>query len=283
MKLNYQMKQNHISVRWRFSFIALCFSPLLTAQTPPRDEASFPPPPLYYGRQDESIISRSANARRGLESAQRALEGVEQANRLERLRAEEERRKILWERDQAEWKQKQAAKQQASTQSTELSYQEEEATTAEYQKKANQGIGKYQTALGVRYATGKGCPKDLVLAYMWFNISAANNPQAATAREVIAQDMTPEQIVEGQKLSRNWKSVAVTEQHPPEDTDSITQVKPQPVDASAEFRRGYKEGYKKADPYGTSPTPPLAEFGHKTYEDGFGRGYAQAILDSARR
>lgn len=53
---------------------------------------------------------------------------------------------------------------------------------------------------------GEGVPKDLVLAYMWANLAAAQgNEMAKEARDVWEKQMTPAQIAEGQKLSRDWK------------------------------------------------------------------------------
>ena len=71
-----------------------------------------------------------------------------------------------------------------------------------------------QMNLGLLYLEGKGVPKDLVLAYMWVNLAAATAPQndlvsmgnnIAKEREVLAGRMTPEQIAEAQRLSREWK------------------------------------------------------------------------------
>jgi len=54
-------------------------------------------------------------------------------------------------------------------------------------------------------ARGQGVPQDLVSAYMWFNLAAmAGNQQAANNRDVAAQHMTQAQIVEAQKLAREW-------------------------------------------------------------------------------
>ena len=49
-------------------------------------------------------------------------------------------------------------------------------------------------------------PTDYVTAYMWFNLSAAaGDENAATMRNKLAEAMTPEQIAEAQKMSREWK------------------------------------------------------------------------------
>ena len=61
------------------------------------------------------------------------------------------------------------------------------------------------------YGNGDGVPRDLVFAYTWFNLSAAQgNETAQRNNEMIAQVMTREQIAEAQRLSTEW-----IEAHPP--------------------------------------------------------------------
>ena len=56
------------------------------------------------------------------------------------------------------------------------------------------------------YAKVEGVPKDFVTAYMWRNLAAAQgNETAKSARDVLELSMTPGQIAEAQKLSREWK------------------------------------------------------------------------------
>ena len=44
-----------------------------------------------------------------------------------------------------------------------------------------------------------------MLAYMWFNLSAAQGtPGAQGNKDIIEQQMTSEQIAEAQRLSREW-------------------------------------------------------------------------------
>jgi hypothetical protein len=51
-----------------------------------------------------------------------------------------------------------------------------------------------------------GMPQDVVLAYMLWNLAAANgNTNATEQRAAIARQMTQEQIEEGQAMSRSWK------------------------------------------------------------------------------
>jgi len=74
---------------------------------------------------------------------------------------------------------------------------------------ADKGYAPAQLSLGARYADGDGAPQDYVRAYTWFNLSAAQgglqSQEAEKRRGIIAQRMTPEQIAEAQKLTREWK------------------------------------------------------------------------------
>lgn len=55
----------------------------------------------------------------------------------------------------------------------------------------------------------------------------------------------------------------------------LTEISP----LSGDFSSGYRAGYKKAYPFGLCPLPPLPPLGRNSYEDGFGMGYAQGMLD----
>ena len=72
-----------------------------------------------------------------------------------------------------------------------------------YRKAAGQGHAKAQLNLGVRYAKGEGVPEDDVQAYAWINLSAAQGDETAEQiRTALRQRMTPAQIADAQKLSR---------------------------------------------------------------------------------
>ncbi len=76
---------------------------------------------------------------------------------------------------------------------------------------AEQGDALAQFILGLMYTNGDGVPEDLVYAYMWFNLSAAQGDETArNHKDIIEQRMTREQIAEAQRLSREW-----IEAHPP--------------------------------------------------------------------
>jgi TPR repeat protein len=62
---------------------------------------------------------------------------------------------------------------------------------------AKQGLVDAQYNLGVMYANGSGTPKNKVLAYVWWNIAAAQGSKnAANNRNLIEKDMAPNQIAE---------------------------------------------------------------------------------------
>jgi len=75
-----------------------------------------------------------------------------------------------------------------------------------YRKAAEQGFAMSQFNLGEMYAGGLGMPQDYVQAYMWYSIANANgDTKGELNRDLIEKQMTPAQIVEAQKLAREWK------------------------------------------------------------------------------
>ena len=79
-----------------------------------------------------------------------------------------------------------------------------------YLMAAGQG---YFTAIfkaGSIYLSGEGVEPDPVRAYMWFAVAAALAPEGAREpanrnKELVALQMTPEQIAEAEELARNWR------------------------------------------------------------------------------
>ena len=65
--------------------------------------------------------------------------------------------------------------------------------------------------LGIMYQAGNGVPQDYVEAHKWFNLSAAWAPdadireRAVKARDELASMMTPAQVAEAQRMSREWQ------------------------------------------------------------------------------
>jgi TPR repeat protein len=74
-----------------------------------------------------------------------------------------------------------------------------------YRLSAEQGYAKAPYNLGLMYGKGEGVPQDYVQAHMWFNLAAAQgDADAAKNRDIVAKNMTPDQIAEAQKLAREW-------------------------------------------------------------------------------
>jgi len=72
-----------------------------------------------------------------------------------------------------------------------------------YLKAAEQGDSGAPYFLGSMYEHGWGVLQDYVTAYAWYNVSASNGyPWAPDARDGIRKRMTPDQIGEGQALSK---------------------------------------------------------------------------------
>ena len=78
---------------------------------------------------------------------------------------------------------------------------------------ANAGDVSAQLLLGLAYEFGLGVPQDYVEAHKWFNIAASladedgdeeGRKTFAENRDGVAEDMTPQQIAEAQKLAREW-------------------------------------------------------------------------------
>ena len=75
-----------------------------------------------------------------------------------------------------------------------------------YRLAAEQGFAPAQYNLGVMYTNGQGVPKDSVSAHMWFNVAASNgNKDAVKNRNMLVEQMTPQQIEKAQEMARNWK------------------------------------------------------------------------------
>ena len=74
---------------------------------------------------------------------------------------------------------------------------------------ADQGQEVAQHSLGEMYAKGEGVQRDFVQAHIWFNLAAAHGYEdAEKARWTIEQQMTPAQVLQAQKMAREWKPKA---------------------------------------------------------------------------
>jgi TPR repeat protein len=74
-----------------------------------------------------------------------------------------------------------------------------------FTKAAEQGDYKAQFFMGFMYDMGKGTLKDSILAYAWYNVSASQGLEPAFKnRDSLEEAMTPNQIAEAQKLSKEF-------------------------------------------------------------------------------
>jgi TPR repeat protein len=68
----------------------------------------------------------------------------------------------------------------------------------QYRRAAEGGLAAAQSRLGALYEYGEGVPWDNVLAYMWFNLAAAQGHEdAPELKNVIEEQMTRAQIAGG--------------------------------------------------------------------------------------
>ncbi|MFA7237564.1 MAG: trypsin-like peptidase domain-containing protein [Phycisphaeraceae bacterium] len=78
-----------------------------------------------------------------------------------------------------------------------------------FRRAAEQGNVASQNMLGLAYWLGNGVARDYVKAYAWFNIAAAGGYEdAAKSRDSLAQEMTPQQVAEAQRLSSAFQAKA---------------------------------------------------------------------------
>ena len=74
-----------------------------------------------------------------------------------------------------------------------------------HRRAAEQGHAISQYNLGNLIRSGKGVQQDYVEAYKWYNLAAAQgNDLARLDLERLAKKMTSAQIVEAEKLARDW-------------------------------------------------------------------------------
>ena len=114
-------------------------------------------------------------------------------------------------REAAQWYGKAAAQGHANAQfSLGVMYQRGEGVDKDareaaqwYRKAAEQGHAKAQFNLGSLLLWGEGVAKDILLAYGWVTLAAAQGDERAVeARTILQGNMTPAQIAEGEKRSR---------------------------------------------------------------------------------
>jgi TPR repeat protein len=76
-----------------------------------------------------------------------------------------------------------------------------------YRLAAQQGNSSAQSNLGAMYANGQGVAQDYVKAHSWYQLSTLNGSTGAVKnRDIVAKQMTPQQIVDAQKLAQDCQA-----------------------------------------------------------------------------
>jgi hypothetical protein len=76
-----------------------------------------------------------------------------------------------------------------------------------YHLAAEQGLASAQYYLGRLYVESAGTERDPVQAFMWMDLAASQGSRDfVRARDALMEVMTPAQIAEGRKLTKEWKS-----------------------------------------------------------------------------
>jgi TPR repeat protein len=85
--------------------------------------------------------------------------------------------------------------------------QDQKQAVVWFRKAAEQGHAEAQQVLGLMYRYHiAGMPEDVVIAYLLWNLAAANgSANAVEQRTNVLRKMTAEQVEEGQALSAAWK------------------------------------------------------------------------------
>ena len=78
-----------------------------------------------------------------------------------------------------------------------------------YRLAADQGFAAAQLNLGFMYDRGRGVPLDYAEALKWVSLAAArttgdDQKRHAETRAALAKEMTPAQVIEAQRLAREW-------------------------------------------------------------------------------
>ncbi|HQS33151.1 MAG TPA: tetratricopeptide repeat protein [Polaromonas sp.] len=89
--------------------------------------------------------------------------------------------------------------------------QDYKKASALFTQGAEEGCTMCQAALGTNFSAGLGTPKDLLRAYMWLNIAAADTNEYRAAyqrdathnRDIVAKQMSTEELAQAQELSRS--------------------------------------------------------------------------------
>jgi TPR repeat protein len=89
--------------------------------------------------------------------------------------------------------------------------QSDAEATKWFRRAAEQGDDKAQFLLAGAYFFGQGVPRDYLEAHKWANLAVSRAPDEKMRESrrgmlgLIAEKLNPEQVVEAQKLVREWK------------------------------------------------------------------------------
>lgn len=75
-----------------------------------------------------------------------------------------------------------------------------------YRNAAEQGLAAAQYNLGAMYKNGEGVDRNLVVAYVLWNLAAAQgNDDAQHNRDLVVNELSRDQLAEGQRMSTEWR------------------------------------------------------------------------------
>ncbi len=75
-----------------------------------------------------------------------------------------------------------------------------------YRRAAEQGHASAQFNLGLMYNRGQGVMPNVIQAYKWVLLAAVHGIESAIkVQEIMMKEMTPAQIMEAERLAREWK------------------------------------------------------------------------------
>ena len=84
--------------------------------------------------------------------------------------------------------------------------QDDAEAVKRYGRAAKQGDAEAQLLLGIMCYEGQGVPQDYVQAHLWFSLAAAQGDDTARKkRQIVASEMSLEEIAEARRLAREWK------------------------------------------------------------------------------
>ncbi len=91
-----------------------------------------------------------------------------------------------------------------------------ETAFAELDIMARRGHTDAQKSIAVMYKLGRGVPRNLELAYVWFSIAGKNGyAYAKEDLKLVAKLMTSEQLQSAQRRARNWRTETASAEPPP--------------------------------------------------------------------